>query len=109
MMKYSNFEVESFRRNLPKKLQIIYMKTLHISLKKNLRNFAKNCLKCIFLFFDSSMIKKQQFYFSKFILNCHGNVSITRRANSGVKMCHLILSEIRPVAYLQAISLWNKI
>ena len=31
-----------------------------------------------------------------------------RRAKSGVKMCHLILREIRPVAYLQEISLWNK-
>ena len=31
-----------------------------------------------------------------------------RRAKSGVKMCHLILVEIRPVAYLQEISLWNK-
>ena len=31
-----------------------------------------------------------------------------RRAKSGVKMCHLILREIRPVAYLQKISLWNK-
>ena len=32
----------------------------------------------------------------------------SRRAKSGVKMRHLIVPEIWPVAYLQEISLWNK-
>ena len=40
-----------------------------------------------------------------FIYTQHLN---SRRAKSEVKMCQLILVEIRPVAYLQEISLWNK-